>query len=492
MLNFYPKTAVFLVFFALNFIFVKFSFAIIINEAGFTDRFVATFPFASGNGDIEFDSNGVAYVHNGSRGQIYSIDQADNVALVSTVPAGAPYQQVRGIALVGNVVFFDTIGDFYTADSPASTLFASSTNPLARQTTDLELAPAGAEFAGKLVALTGSFGSLVVIDPGTAAVTTFANCCNRTSSIEYYNSVLYGVGGISRNILYSISPTSGNTLIANLGTLLGTGSSAAPMELDGLAIDPLTGDFYMANGRLHQIIKYTASGVASVFATDVFFDSGAGLSPISFTPDGTNLYYGAKRGSSTGEYHAISGFAGILPPILQVKIQELYVGILGRAADRPGLDYWHDQINAGFFTLENTRAAFTDPAQTEYTEIYGGLNNTQLVTAIYANFLERPPEVAGLQYWVGELNSGRVNADQMINAIINAVQDPNATGALSAADLATLQNKTAAAIYFTEVTKDYMFDLAYREMARAVVADVTDDPETLAQAKAMIDEYVGN
>lgn len=179
-------------------------------------------------------------------------------------------------------------------------------------------------------------------------------------------------------------------------------------------------------------------------------------------------------------------------PIIEIKIQELYVGILGRAGDRPGLDYWRDQIEAGPFTLENTRAAFTDPAQTEYTEIYGGLGNTQLVSATYENFLERAPEQAGLSYWVGELDAGRVNPDQMINAVINAVQDPNATGAAAAKDLATLENKIAAAIYFTEKTGGYTFDAAYREMARQVVASVTDDADTLNQSKAMTDEYVGN
>ena len=178
--------------------------------------------------------------------------------------------------------------------------------------------------------------------------------------------------------------------------------------------------------------------------------------------------------------------------LLEVKLQELYVGILGRAGDRPGLDYWLDGISSTPFTLENTRAAFTDPAQSEYTEIYGGLDFTQLVTAIYENFLERLPDGPGLLYWVEQLTLGNVNADQMINAIISAVQDPNATAEETAKDLATLENKIAAAIYFTEQTKDYPFDAAYREMARAVVADVTDDPETLTQAKVMIDEYVGN
>lgn len=177
---------------------------------------------------------------------------------------------------------------------------------------------------------------------------------------------------------------------------------------------------------------------------------------------------------------------------LEDALQELYIGILGRAGDRPGLDYWLAEIITAILTLENTRAAFTDPAQAEYTEIYGGLDNTQLVTATYENFLERFPEQAGLLYWVGELDAGRVNPDQMINAVINAVRDPDATGDQAAKDLATLDNKLTAAICFTAKTKSFMFDLAYREMARAVIANVTDDPETLAAAKALIEEYVGN
>lgn len=176
---------------------------------------------------------------------------------------------------------------------------------------------------------------------------------------------------------------------------------------------------------------------------------------------------------------------------VQTKLQELYVGILGRAGDRPGLDYWLAEITAGHLTLENTRAAFTDPAQAEYTEIYGGLSFTQLVIAIYENFLERTPEEAGLIYWVDELTNGRVNADQMINAIINAVQDPGATGEQAAKDLATLTNKIAAAIYFTERTKEFPFDMSYRTAARAAVANVTDDPETLDQSKAATDQFIG-
>jgi hypothetical protein len=183
---------------------------------------------------------------------------------------------------------------------------------------------------------------------------------------------------------------------------------------------------------------------------------------------------------------------------LQVTIQELYIGILGRAADWPGMVYWDDQINAGGFTLENTRAAFTDPAQLEYTEIYGGLDFTQLVIAIYENFLERAPDGPGLDYWVEELTMGRVNADQMINAIINAVREGMSrdrsrdSRRTPSRDFIVLENKIAAALYFTEKTKEYTFDGSVREAARAAVADVTDAPDSLTASMALTDSYTGN
>jgi len=262
-------------------------------------------------------------------------------------------------------------------------------------------------------------------------------------------------------------------------------------QLEGHYIFGDFGSFGADAGRLFHL-----NGDNTILAFDIGVDTRVPLAVLGFGQDAQGEVYVLTNTTGT-PFGTTGSVYKINPPPepadeLTIKLQELYVGILGRAADGPGLDYWYDQIIAGTFTLENTRSAFTDPAQTEYTEIYGGLDNTQLVTAIYENFLERAPDGPGLLYWVEELDSGRVNADQMINAIINAVQDPNAPSDDTAIDLATLTNKTDAAIYFTEQTKGIMFDMAYRAAAKAAVADVTDDIETLHQSKAMTDEYVGN
>ena len=57
------------------------------------------------------------------------------------------------------------------------------------------------------------------------------------------------------------------------------------------------------------------------------------------------------------------------------QVQQLYVGLLGRAADQGGLNWWVDQITTGGRTLEDIRASFV--TSTEYTNLYGGANTTR-------------------------------------------------------------------------------------------------------------------
>lgn len=175
---------------------------------------------------------------------------------------------------------------------------------------------------------------------------------------------------------------------------------------------------------------------------------------------------------------------------IENKIAELYVGILGRAPDYPGLVYWADQIEQGVLSLENTRASFATPNQAEYWNIYGGLSNAELVDKIYANYLERAPDAEGREYWIGELDSGRVAADQMINAIINAVQDPNATATQTQIDAQVLENKVEAALYFTRQMESVEAITAeYITQAQTAVSDVNEDSATIEASKASTIEY---
>jgi len=172
------------------------------------------------------------------------------------------------------------------------------------------------------------------------------------------------------------------------------------------------------------------------------------------------------------------------------KVTELYVGILGRAADYAGLQYWVDQIEAATLSLENTRASFATQDQSEYWTIYGGLTNGALVDTIYSNYLERAPDTEGRAYWVGELDAGSINPDQMINAIINAVQDPEASAEQTLIDAQVLSNKVAAAIYFTTQTEsvDATTD-GFIQQAQSIVADVNEDAASVTAANSISDSY---
>jgi len=80
------------------------------------------------------------------------------------------------------------------------------------------------------------------------------------------------------------------------------------------------------------------------------------------------------------------------------QIQQLYVGLLGRAADQGGLNWWADQVTTGGKTLEDVRASFV--TSTEYTTTYGAAaTRADLVTSIYQNLFERTPSADEVKYW---------------------------------------------------------------------------------------------
>lgn len=175
---------------------------------------------------------------------------------------------------------------------------------------------------------------------------------------------------------------------------------------------------------------------------------------------------------------------------IEGSIQELYIGILGRAADYYGLDYWAYGIENGTLSLEGTRASFATPKQPEYWDIYGGLSNDSLVDKVYKNFLERSPDAAGKAYWVSELNSGKIGADYFVNAVTNAVKDPSATDSQTLIDAKVLANKVQSAQYFTVKTKTAdSKESSFKIQAKAAVDNVDEDVSTLTAAKAATDVY---
>ncbi|MEC4766706.1 DUF4214 domain-containing protein [Halomonas sp. CUBES01] len=155
-------------------------------------------------------------------------------------------------------------------------------------------------------------------------------------------------------------------------------------------------------------------------------------------------------------------------------IQQIYIGLLGRAADQEGLQYWTDEIEAGTLTLEQLRANIVEE-QPEYEATFGGQTRAQVVSQLYANLFNRAPDDEGLQYWVNGEGAG-VNIDQLVLALVNGA---------SAADTLVLDNRTEVAnTYTTELGAEGSFDA---DLAAAVIADVDGTRASVEQAEAAIE-----
>ena len=102
---------------------------------------------------------------------------------------------------------------------------------------------------------------------------------------------------------------------------------------------------------------------------------------------------------------------------------------------------------------------------------------------IYSNFLERAPDEEGRAYWVKELNGGNITADQMINAIINAVRDTGATNPQTLIDAQVLENKVEAGIAFVSETRGMGVDSDFIIQAQAAVSDVSEDSASVDSSK---------
>lgn len=151
------------------------------------------------------------------------------------------------------------------------------------------------------------------------------------------------------------------------------------------------------------------------------------------------------------------------------QIQQLYVGLLGRAADQGGLNWWADQVTTGGKTLEDVRASFV--TSTEYTTTYGAAaTRADLVTSIYQNLFERTPSADEVKYWA---ETDTRPADQLVAAFIEFA---------GAADQAVINNKTFVAQTYTD-TAGADFNAA---AAVSVIANVDGTPSSVADAIAAI------
>lgn len=158
-------------------------------------------------------------------------------------------------------------------------------------------------------------------------------------------------------------------------------------------------------------------------------------------------------------------------------IQELYVAYFNRPADVAGLNHWESVLegNNGDLTVVANEFAKSP----EYTSLFVGKTNEQIVAQIYVNLFGRTGDAVGMKFWVDALVAGKMTVAQAVDFIANGAQGTDAE---------IVENKVIAATAFTNSLDTPAEQAGYAgtdalALAKAFIGGVTSDA-TLATAIA--------
>jgi uncharacterized protein YjiK len=132
--------------------------------------------------------------------------------------------------------------------------------------------------------------------------------------------------------------------------------------------------------------------------------------------------------------------AANLAPSSFAPLIDLYSAYLHRAPDALGLDYWASRLSDGM-SLSDIAKSFFASAEAVTTRP-AGQSFTALVTSAYNDILDRAPDTPGLNYWVAELQAGRMTLEKFALAFVGGAH------AAGGADAQTLANKENVGAYY--------------------------------------------
>ncbi len=165
----------------------------------------------------------------------------------------------------------------------------------------------------------------------------------------------------------------------------------------------------------------------------------APAAPPTPAPDPSSLY-----GTITYDPNSLGG-----------EIYLIYDGLLGRAPDALGMEYWVSRAQAGE-SIHDITAGFL--SSQEFTSDYGPyqqITAQAFVGDLYQNVLHRAAEPAGLQYWSGLITSGH-SREEIADDIV-----------ISPEHVAQQQSAFTAGIFVPDVTDTTIARLYYALLDRA-------------------------
>ncbi|WP_297840720.1 DUF4214 domain-containing protein, partial [Pseudomonas sp.] len=162
----------------------------------------------------------------------------------------------------------------------------------------------------------------------------------------------------------------------------------------------------------------------------------------------------------------------------QTDVAELYTAFFNRAPDAGGLAYWVDQLGSGVITLNQIAQNWMESQPEAQIYYPTGQTTAIFIQQIYTNVLNRTADTAGLDYWTTQLNSGAVDRETFVAAVINGAKANTSDQGLL--DAALISNKAAVGVSFAD---QGMNDLG---LASKVLTTITADSNSLAAAQSLI------
>jgi len=111
-------------------------------------------------------------------------------------------------------------------------------------------------------------------------------------------------------------------------------------------------------------------------------------------------------------------------------VDDLYREILLRPADPSGLQYYASQLESGKITSQEIEKILLESEEKKYllhpTKLKPldelSTESKQIVDDLYREILLRPADPSGLQYYASQLESGKMNIDEIRIMLINSIE----------------------------------------------------------------------
>lgn len=99
----------------------------------------------------------------------------------------------------------------------------------------------------------------------------------------------------------------------------------------------------------------------------------------------------------------------------------VYQAAFDRKPDAGGLKYWVDQMDAGM-SLATVAGHFVGSA--EFAALYGSNpSHADFIYRLYTNVLHRPPEAAGYNWWLDQMNAGAYTRQHALAAFAESAEN---------------------------------------------------------------------